>query len=116
MSICSHSSFLVSSCSDVYHLKEVCLNLQEARKLVEDKLLEVKGMISFTFNMPLQRCYVRVRQDIQPEDLCQAVSATGSFFPQQVVKNENGEEVSVCACILPVGLTLCDVLGRVFVL
>ncbi len=60
---------------------------------MEEKLLDVKGMISFTFDISIQRCYVRVRPEVKPEDLCQAVSSTDSLFAQQVVKNENGEEV-----------------------
>ena len=42
---------------------------QDSRKLVEGQLLNVKGVISFTFNMPQHRCAIRVRSDIKPEVL-----------------------------------------------
>ena len=38
--------------------------------MVEERLLTVRGVISFTFNMPRHRCIVRVRSDIKPEVKC----------------------------------------------
>ena len=35
--------------------------------MVEQRLLSVRGVISFTFNMPQHRCVIRVRSDIKPE-------------------------------------------------
>ena len=35
--------------------------------MVEERLLTVRGVVSFTFNMPRHRCVVRVRSDIKPE-------------------------------------------------
>ena len=69
------------------------LILQESRRKVEEKLLVVKGVVSFTFNLAIQRCYVRTRNDLKPESLCQAVSSIHPLTARQVVKNENGEEV-----------------------
>ena len=69
---------------------------------MEEKLLEVKGVVSFTFNMAIQRCYLRVRYDLKPEDLCGVVSATERLAAQQVVKNENGEEVRINCKLLSV--------------
>ena len=67
---------------------------QESRKLVEETLLGVKGVISFTFNMSQRRCVVRVRTDMKPEVPCRALEATRTLSVKHVVKNENGEEVS----------------------
>ena len=35
--------------------------------MVEERLLTVRGVVSFTFNMPRHRCVVRARSDIKPE-------------------------------------------------
>lgn len=69
------------------------LNDQKSRLMVEERLLTVRGVVSFTFNMPRHRCVVRVRTDLKPEVLCRAIEASGTFGAQQVVKNERGEEV-----------------------
>ncbi|CAI8010626.1 Armadillo repeat-containing protein 1 [Geodia barretti] len=68
------------------------LNDEESRLMIEERLLTVRGVISFTFNMPRHRCVVRVRSDIKPEVLCRAVESSGTFGAQQVVKSERGEE------------------------
>ena len=60
---------------------------------MEDTLLGVKGVISFTFNMPQKRCVLRVRTDMKPEVPCRALEATGEITVKHVIKNENGEEV-----------------------
>ncbi len=62
---------------------------------MEERLLGVKGVISFTFNLATQRCYLRVRNDLKPEVLCQSISSK-RFTARHVVKNENGEEVRSC--------------------
>ena len=64
---------------------------------MEDTLLGVKGVISFTFNMPQKRCIVRVRTDIKPEVPCRALEATGALTVKHIIKNENGEEASTCS-------------------
>ena len=61
---------------------------------MEDALLGVKGVISFTFNMSQKRCILRVRTDMKPEVPCRALEATGELTVKHVIKNENGEEVS----------------------
>lgn len=66
---------------------------QASRHLVEEQLLSVKGVVSFTFNMPQHRCVVRMRTDLKAETLCRAIAATERLSAQQVVKNEHGEEV-----------------------
>ncbi|KAI8513165.1 Armadillo repeat-containing protein 1 [Branchiostoma belcheri] len=42
---------------------------QHRRELCVSQLLKVKGVISFTFNMPNQRCILRARQDLKAEQL-----------------------------------------------
>lgn len=66
---------------------------QDSRRLVEERLLGVRGVISFTFNMPQHRCVIRVRSDLKPEVLCRAIGASEVLTAKQVVKNEHGEEV-----------------------
>ncbi len=62
--------------------------------MVEETFLGVKGVISFTFNMSQRRCSLRVRSDVRPDALCHAVERSGSISAKQVIKNEQGEEVS----------------------
>ncbi|KAJ8275286.1 hypothetical protein COCON_G00099110 [Conger conger] len=80
--------------------KSVTLHIQgldttDKRGLCEDALLTVRGVISFTFQMALRRCTVRVRADLSTESLASAIAATKVLSAQQVVKNEAGEEVLV---------------------
>lgn len=67
--------------------------LQITRKLCEDELVKVKGVISFTFIMNKSRCLVRCKAELQPETLCDVINKTKVLSAQQVVKNERGEEV-----------------------
>lgn len=66
---------------------------QASRKLCEDELVKVKGVISFTFLMNKSRCLVRCKVELSPETLCDAINKTKVLSAQQVVKNERGEEV-----------------------
>ena len=66
---------------------------QVTRKLCEEELLKVKGVISFTFVMNKSRCVVRCKLELSPEALCDAINKTKVLSAQQVVKNEHGEEV-----------------------
>ncbi len=43
------------------------LDDQARRKMVEDELLKVKGVVSFTFDMPAGRAVVRARNEVTPE-------------------------------------------------
>lgn len=63
--------------------RDVCMRL----------LLQVKGVISITFDMNKKRCIVRAKLDVRPESLVQAIAKTQSIHAQQVVKNESGEEM-----------------------
>ncbi|XP_056378986.1 armadillo repeat-containing protein 1 [Hyla sarda] len=65
------------------------------RSLCEDALLKIKGVISFTFQMAVQRCVVRIRSDLKAEALATAIASTKVMKAQQVVKGETGEELLV---------------------
>ncbi|KAK3519380.1 hypothetical protein QTP70_026857 [Hemibagrus guttatus] len=80
--------------------KTITLHIQglegtDKRGVCEEALLRVKGVISFTFQMAMKRCTVRVRADVPTESLASAIAATKVLSAQQVVKNESGEEVLV---------------------
>ncbi|XP_015202426.2 armadillo repeat containing 1, like isoform X2 [Lepisosteus oculatus] len=80
--------------------KSVTLHIQgldsmDHRGLCEEALLRVKGVISFTFQMALKRCTVRIRSDLPTESLASAIAATKVLTAQQIVKNETGEEVLI---------------------
>uniref|UniRef100_A0A3B3XYT7 Armadillo repeat-containing protein 1 n=1 Tax=Poecilia mexicana TaxID=48701 RepID=A0A3B3XYT7_9TELE len=65
------------------------------RSLCEEALLKIRGVISFTFQMAVKRCVVRIRSDLKAEALASAIAATEVMTAQQVVKDENGDEVLV---------------------
>lgn len=89
----SHSIFV--SCHPFFPLP-TCFNVhlfQVTRKLCEEELVQIKGVISFTFVMNKSRCLVRCKIELSPETLCDAINKTKVLSAQQVVKNERGEEV-----------------------
>ncbi|KAK5860493.1 hypothetical protein PBY51_021966 [Eleginops maclovinus] len=65
------------------------------RNQCEEALLRVRGVISFTFQMSLRRCIVRIRSDLRAEALAAAIGSTQVMRAQQVVRGEEGEEVLV---------------------
>lgn len=65
------------------------------RGLCEEALLKIRGVISFTFQMAVRRCIVRIRSDLKAEALASAIASTQVMKAQQVVKGENGQEVLV---------------------
>jgi len=65
------------------------------RKICEENLLSVKGVVSFTFNMTKKRCTVRVTPVVSPEMLCTAIEKTKSLSAEHVVRNKSGEEVVI---------------------
>jgi len=67
----------------------------ETRKVCEENLLAIKGVVSFTFNMAKQRCMVRVTPMVSPEALCSAINQVKSLSAEQVVRNKSGEEVTI---------------------
>jgi len=66
---------------------------QISRKLCEEELIKIKGVISFTFVMKKSRCIIRCKVELSPEILCDAINNTKVLSAQQVVRNEKGEEV-----------------------
>ncbi|XP_026169577.1 armadillo repeat-containing protein 1-like isoform X1 [Mastacembelus armatus] len=65
------------------------------RSLCEEALLKIRGVISFTFQMAVKRCIVRIRSDLKAEALASAIASTQVMKAQQVMKGENGDEVLV---------------------
>lgn len=56
-------------------------------ELCKEKLLAVQGVISFTFDIERRRCVVRVRSDIPPRALVQAIKSTGTMSAMQVANS-----------------------------
>ena len=52
-------------CSLLYVM--ICCCPQNSRDVVEDQLLMIKGVISFTVDIARQRCAVRLRSDVKAE-------------------------------------------------
>ncbi|XP_043921389.1 armadillo repeat-containing protein 1 [Protopterus annectens] len=71
------------------------LDDQSRRSLCEETLLKIKGVISFTFQMALKRCIVRIRSDLKAEALGTAIASTKVLKAQQVLKDESGDEMLV---------------------
>ncbi|KAM3865808.1 armadillo repeat-containing protein 1-like [Diretmus argenteus] len=65
------------------------------RSLCEEALLKIRGVISFTFQMAVKRCIVRIRSDLKAEALASAIASTQVMKAQQVMKAENGDEVLI---------------------
>ncbi|KAL1006494.1 hypothetical protein UPYG_G00073080 [Umbra pygmaea] len=63
------------------------------RSLCEEALLKIRGVISFTFQMAVKRCVVRIRSDLQAEALGTAINSTKVMKAAQVVKGEDGGEL-----------------------
>ncbi|XP_069126106.1 armadillo repeat-containing protein 1-like [Argopecten irradians] len=63
------------------------------RELVMRLLLQVKGVVSITFDLNKKRCILRTKQDIKPETLVQAIAKSQTMTAQQVIKDDNGEEI-----------------------
>lgn len=56
-------------------------------------MLKIRGVISFTFQMAVKRCVVRIRSDLKAEALGTAINSTKVMKAQQVVKTEDGGEL-----------------------
>ncbi|KAL2082462.1 hypothetical protein ACEWY4_022280 [Coilia grayii] len=92
------SQFFINSANK--KAKTVTLHIEgldglDQRGMCEEALLKVRGVISFTFQMAVKRCTVRIRSDLPTENLATAIAATKVLQAQQVVKNETGEEVLI---------------------
>jgi len=71
------------------------LHDESTKKLCEDCLLSVRGVVSFTFNMAKRRCMVRVTQLVRAETLCKAIESSKTLSAEQITKNKSGEEVVI---------------------
>ncbi|XP_070555414.1 armadillo repeat-containing protein 1-like [Ptychodera flava] len=69
------------------------LNDLQCRKICEELLLPVKGVISFTFDMSNRRCILRVKTELKPEVLVTAIAKSKIMSAEQVIKDEYGQEV-----------------------
>ncbi|KAM8946279.1 armadillo repeat-containing protein 1-like [Pelodytes ibericus] len=67
----------------------------EKKNMCEEALLKVKGVISFTFQIAIRRCTIRVKPDLATECLATAIAETRVLQAQQVIKNESGNEVYI---------------------
>ena len=76
---------------------EFFFTFQITKRICEEQLLTVRGLVSFTFDMTKYRCIVRARPDTTAEIICQSINKTKVLSAQQIVKNERGEEVSITA-------------------
>uniref|UniRef100_A0A3Q3VYT1 Armadillo repeat-containing protein 1 n=1 Tax=Mola mola TaxID=94237 RepID=A0A3Q3VYT1_MOLML len=65
------------------------------RSLCEEALLKIRGVISFTFQMAVKRCVVRIRSDLKVDALGTAINSTKVMKAQQVVKTDDGGELIV---------------------
>ncbi|XP_028407368.1 armadillo repeat-containing protein 1-like [Dendronephthya gigantea] len=81
--------------SKTYIIQIKGLSNQITKRLCEEQLLTVRGMVSFTFDLAKSRCIVRARPETTAETICMAISKTKVLSAQQIVKNERGEEVTV---------------------
>ncbi|KAH6921462.1 hypothetical protein HPB50_000610 [Hyalomma asiaticum] len=57
------------------------------RELCKEALLGVRGVISFTFDIERRRCVVRVKSDLSPRVLIQAIKSTGTMSAMQVANS-----------------------------
>lgn len=65
------------------------------RDSCREKLLEVKGVVSLTFDMKLKRAVLRVKNDLRAEDLVVAVRQTQTMSASQVVFDGDGNETLI---------------------
>jgi len=65
------------------------------RDSCREQLLEVKGVVSLTFDMKLKRAVLRVKSDLRAEDLVLAVMKTQTMSASQVVFDGDGNETLI---------------------
>nr|XP_012807289.2 armadillo repeat-containing protein 1-like [Jaculus jaculus] len=78
-----------------YDVKLAKRYTKDYRNLCEKALLKIKGVISFTFQMAVQRCVVQIRSDLKAEALASAIASNKVMKAQQEVKRGSGEELLV---------------------
>ena len=63
---------------------------QELRATMEEALLDLTGVISFTFDADSLRITIRVRQDLENQTLFRSLLGIAGLKFQQVLRDENG--------------------------
>ncbi|XP_077497086.1 uncharacterized protein LOC144107782 isoform X1 [Amblyomma americanum] len=63
------------------------LYTQSDKERCEEILLNMRGVISFTFDMERRRCVVRIKSDLSPRMLIQAIKSTGTMSAMQVANS-----------------------------
>ena len=70
----------------MYSLYEyVHSSIQESKSFVEQRLLEIKGVISFTFDISRHRCFVRTRNEVNAEVRLDKLTVAASTFPKDLI-------------------------------
>lgn len=62
-------------------MNELVAFFQSRRSLCEEALLKIRGVISFTFQMTVKRCIVRIRSDLKAEVRLLCSRSSESFRP-----------------------------------
>lgn len=71
------------------------LKSRSAKQRVQDALLKVRGVISFTFDLGRSRVTVRARAELSAEEVGRSILSKAQLTSQQVVKDENGLDMMV---------------------
>lgn len=74
---------------------ETIKNAPIDRSIVEEALLEAKGVISFTFDVELYRVTVRYRNDLPPDRLFKKLATLRGMKAKQVIRSASGDEVLI---------------------
>ncbi|XP_065843121.1 armadillo repeat-containing protein 1-like [Oscarella lobularis] len=95
--LCPSDGAIASSIKKVkqYVLQVKGLMDETCRRIAEEKLLSVSGVISFTFNMAKKRCTVRAKKEVKPSALCEAISSSKIMHAEQVIRKQTGEEMTL---------------------
>ncbi|XP_059014360.1 armadillo repeat-containing protein 1-like [Mustela lutreola] len=86
-----------------YDVKLAQCYIESQTNLCEEALLRIKGVISFIFQMAIQRCVVSwIHLDLKAEALASVIASIKDMKAQHVVKSEIGEEMLVPFQDIPV--------------
>eukprot|EP00040_Diaphanoeca_grandis_P018707 m.98396 g.98396 ORF g.98396 m.98396 type:complete len:295 (-) comp27062_c0_seq1:145-1029(-) len=75
-----------------------------ARKVVEETLLGMQGIISFTIDMAKTRVSIRAMGTLSVESICTAIRNTKILDASQVLKGDQGTEVMLSFGATPAGV------------
>lgn len=92
----AHGSFFIGNMNKTARTVTLQVNGMDSlanRKMIEEKLLGVKGVVSFTFDMEMTRVIIRARMAVTAEMLCKCIASTKVMEASQIVRNNAGEEV-----------------------